>query len=102
MSSCCSYIINSKKEKDDVCFLNLNKHCLNNNGIIVIEKNISQPDLILNKLRESIIKALNPKGSEETKDGMDCALCAIDIKNLQVDIASANNSVVLSVIYFHY
>ena len=60
---------------------------------IVIERNITQPDLILNKLREEIIKALNPKGSEEeTKDGMDCVLCAFDFEKLQLRYAAANNS----------
>ncbi len=60
---------------------------------IVIEKKIISPDLVLNELRSEIIHSLNKQGNEETKDGMDCALCAIDTKNLELQIASANNSV---------
>lgn len=60
---------------------------------IVIEKEITSPELVLNELRKEIIQSLNKQGNEETKDGMDCALCAIDTKNLEVQVASANNSV---------
>jgi serine phosphatase RsbU (regulator of sigma subunit)/lipopolysaccharide biosynthesis regulator YciM len=60
---------------------------------IVIEKKITSPELVLNELRGEIIHSLNKQGQEETKDGMDCTLCAIDINNLQLQIASANNSV---------
>jgi serine phosphatase RsbU (regulator of sigma subunit)/lipopolysaccharide biosynthesis regulator YciM len=60
---------------------------------IVIEKEITSPELVLGELRGEIIRSLNKQGQEETKDGMDCALCAIDLKNLQVQVASANNSV---------
>ncbi len=60
---------------------------------IVIEKKIVSPDLVLNELRKEIIQSLNKQGSEETKDGMDCVICAIDLKNLEVQISAANNSV---------
>ncbi|MGZ3864415.1 MAG: SpoIIE family protein phosphatase [Bacteroidia bacterium] len=60
---------------------------------IVIEKKITSPEMVLNELRGEIIRSLNKKGQEETKDGMDCALCAIDIKNLQLQLATANNTV---------
>src|SRR5438132_365051 len=36
----------------------------------VIGKKIIRPDLILNQQRDSIIKSLNPTGTEESKDGM--------------------------------
>lgn len=60
---------------------------------IVIEKKIMQPDLVLNELRKEIIHSLNQQGSEETKDGMDCALCCIDTTTLEIRIAAANNPV---------
>ncbi len=60
---------------------------------IVIEKNITQPDLVLNELRREIIQSLNQQGSEETKDGMDGTFCCIDINALSVQIAAANNPV---------
>jgi serine phosphatase RsbU (regulator of sigma subunit) len=59
---------------------------------IVIEKKISSPDLILNEARKDIIKALNPGGHEDAKDGMDCILFALDLNTLVLEYASANNS----------
>jgi serine phosphatase RsbU (regulator of sigma subunit)/Tfp pilus assembly protein PilF len=59
----------------------------------IIENEILQPELILNKIREEIITVLNPEGSEEeSKDGMDCVLCAYDIETKQLQYAAANNS----------
>lgn len=60
----------------------------------VIERKITRPDRILNDVRDNIIKALNPeKSDKESKDGMDCALCAIDLKNYTMQAACANNPV---------
>ena len=57
---------------------------------VVNEKNILQPDLILNELRKKIIKALRQKGEVmENKDGMDISLCAIN--NQTVLFSGANN-----------
>ena len=60
---------------------------------IVIEKKITQPDLVLNELRREIIQSLNQQGSEETKDGMDGSFCCIDTNALNIQIAAANNPV---------
>ena len=60
---------------------------------IVIEKHITQPDLVLNELRKEIIHSLNQQGGEETKDGMDCSLCCIDTTALDIQVAAANNCV---------
>lgn len=58
------------------------------------EKKIIQPDLVLNQVREDIIKALNPEGTEEErKDGMDAVFCRFDFKNLKMDFACANNPI---------
>src|ERR1700757_4663035 len=59
---------------------------------VTIEKKISQPDLVLNEARKDIIKALNPTGTEDAKDGMDCILACFDFKKLQLQYAAANNS----------
>jgi tetratricopeptide (TPR) repeat protein len=56
------------------------------------EKQILRPDLVLNNVREGIIKALNPEGSEVTsQDGMDAVLCCFDFKRKKVQVACANN-----------
>lgn len=59
---------------------------------IVIERGVAAPDQILNETRKSIIKALNPGGYEEAKDGMDCTLCVFDRKKGTLQYASANSS----------
>lgn len=66
----------------------LNISFLNGN---VIERGLKNPSDILNEQRKEIIKALNPNGNENSKDGMDCALCAFDLKNNSVEFALANN-----------
>lgn len=58
-----------------------------------INKNTSRPDIVLNEVKDGIIKALNPEGSaEESKDGMDAVLCKLDHKNMKLQYAAANNS----------
>lgn len=60
---------------------------------IINENKITRPDLILNSIRTEIINVLNVEGSlEESKDGMDAVLCKLDIKNMKLEYASANNS----------
>ena len=64
---------------------------------IMIEKNITRPDQILNQLRDEIIAALNPDGSaEESKDGMDISLCCFDFKTNTLEYASANNGIYIA------
>ncbi len=49
---------------------------------------------ILDRLRESVINALNQAGGEnegQTKDGMDMALCILDISTLELQFSGANN-----------
>ena len=62
---------------------------------LIIEKGILMPDQILNEARKEIIRSLNPEGGDESKDGMDCILCAIDFKNNKMQYACANNSLYL-------
>lgn len=65
---------------------------------IVIEKNIRRPDLILNALRNEIIKSLNQQGAvEERKDGMDISFCKLipsrNSLGYKLECASANNPI---------
>ncbi|MEO6884028.1 MAG: SpoIIE family protein phosphatase, partial [Bacteroidia bacterium] len=61
---------------------------------IVVEKNILEPNKIMDELRQNIIHALNPEDTqEEAKDGMDMVLCAFDFKNKKLKLAAANNPV---------
>jgi serine phosphatase RsbU (regulator of sigma subunit) len=58
----------------------------------IIEKNLVSPNEILDNTRKGIIASLNPEGSEEeSKDGMDCVLCAYDFENMKLEFACANN-----------
>ena len=67
----------------------LNISYLNGN---IIERGIRLPHDILNAQRTEIINALNPHGStEDSKDGMDCVLCAYDFSKMILYFSSANN-----------
>ena len=59
---------------------------------LAVDKKITHPNLLLNALRDEIIKALNPEGSEvESKDGMDAVLCSFDMEKAVLQFACANN-----------
>lgn len=63
---------------------------------IVIKPEVNHTDIVLNELREGVIKSLNQEGKEfETKDGMDIALIAYDYKNKIVEFSGANNPLYL-------
>jgi tetratricopeptide (TPR) repeat protein len=62
----------------------------------VIERRVTQPDLIFNNVREEIIHALNHDGStNDAKDGMDAILCSFDFKNMKMELVAANNPVII-------
>jgi serine phosphatase RsbU (regulator of sigma subunit) len=59
---------------------------------ITIERKISSPNEILDTLRNEIISALNPEGTEaEARDGMDAVMCRFDFAAGKLDFAAANN-----------
>lgn len=63
---------------------------------IVTEGGETRPDIVLNLLREKIIKALEQKGIDaEQKDGMDIALCAWNKKTNVLQYAGAYNPLCL-------
>lgn len=62
---------------------------------IVVENKIFDAATILNKLREKIIHALEQKGEEQRKDGMDIALCVWNKVTNTLDFAGANNALMI-------
>jgi serine phosphatase RsbU (regulator of sigma subunit) len=59
---------------------------------IVIKSNDITPDIVLNSLRESIIKSLKQVGHEgESRDGMDVSMIAFDKAQSTISFAGANN-----------
>ncbi len=64
----------------------------------VVSHGIPHSNKLLNTLREHVMKALHQNGSlEEQKDGIDLALCIIDLEKKQIEFSGANNPL----IYFH-
>lgn len=60
---------------------------------VINENKVTRPDLVLNALREEIIHVLSPEdASEENKDGMDAVLCKLDLENMRLEYAAANNA----------
>ncbi|MFP4046391.1 MAG: SpoIIE family protein phosphatase [Bacteroidales bacterium] len=60
---------------------------------IVNKEGVTEPDKILNKLRESIIENLHQEGKlYEQKDGMDVAILQLDQAAGKVKFSGANNS----------
>jgi serine phosphatase RsbU (regulator of sigma subunit) len=65
------------------------------NETVIMEK-ISEPHLILTRLREKIIKALGQKGTEwEVKSGMDGSIISYDQKNKTLIFSGAFNPMYL-------
>jgi len=63
---------------------------------MVNKKEIVQPAQALNELRNQIKSSLHQKGIDgEAKDGMDIALCTINMKTWQLNYAGANNPLLL-------
>ncbi|PLX00271.1 MAG: hypothetical protein C0594_15890 [Marinilabiliales bacterium] len=63
---------------------------------IVNDRNITDSDMILNSLRESVINALQQKGQDgEQKDGMDMALSTLNLDTNELQFSGANNPLYL-------
>ncbi len=63
---------------------------------IIVRQNILSPEIILDKMRDRIINALNQSGSvSKNKDGMDIAICRFNRKNKQLLFSLANNNLYL-------
>jgi phosphoserine phosphatase RsbU/P len=62
----------------------------------VIRERITEPDLILNRLREKIIEALGQKGNTwDVKDGMDGSIISYDLASRKLVYSGAFNPVYL-------
>lgn len=60
-------------------------------NIIVEERKITNPGLILSELNRAIKKSLKQDGQKDsTKDGMDAAICTIDLSTKELFYAGAN------------
>jgi ligand-binding sensor domain-containing protein/serine phosphatase RsbU (regulator of sigma subunit) len=63
---------------------------------IVNKEYVTQPAVILRKLRKEVIRSLHQRGVRgEQKDGMDIAVCSIDFANWKMQFAGANNPLYL-------
>jgi serine phosphatase RsbU (regulator of sigma subunit) len=63
---------------------------------IISEHQITEPDKILNKLRQYIISTLHQQGKlYEPKDGMDISIIQLDFKEKKLKFSGANTSVCL-------
>jgi len=63
---------------------------------IVNKDKITEPDIILNRLREKVIEALQQQGiSGEARDGMDIAIISIDKTDNRLSYAGAYNPLIM-------
>jgi serine phosphatase RsbU (regulator of sigma subunit) len=63
---------------------------------IVKGNSITQPNMIINHLRDMVKTTLSQTGKEgESKDGMDIAICSIDLKSNRLEYAGAYNPLYL-------
>ncbi|MEN8228109.1 MAG: SpoIIE family protein phosphatase [Bacteroidota bacterium] len=63
---------------------------------IVLRREITQANLVLNELRKQIKNSLRQYGGrDESKEGIDMALCALDLKNNMMQYSGANNPLYL-------
>jgi serine phosphatase RsbU (regulator of sigma subunit) len=62
----------------------------------IVSKCIPRANTILNRLRENVMKALHQTGEvTENKDGMDIALCVIDLEKMELEFSGAFNPLYL-------
>ncbi len=64
--------------------------CANAMNRSIKEFNLKQPGEILDKVTELVIESFE-KGEEIIKDGMDIALCSLDVTNRKLNFGGANN-----------
>ncbi|MCK5464324.1 MAG: SpoIIE family protein phosphatase, partial [Bacteroidales bacterium] len=58
----------------------------------IVNKQIPRANTILNRLRENVMKALHQTGdNSEHKDGMDIALCVVDLDEMKMEFSGAFN-----------
>jgi serine phosphatase RsbU (regulator of sigma subunit) len=58
----------------------------------IVSKCVPRANVILNRLRENVMKALHQTGTiTENKDGMDIALCVFDLDRMEMEFSGAFN-----------
>lgn len=57
---------------------------------IIRRKDVNSPVTALNLLRENVIRSLKQEVSSEVKDGLDIAMCAINLDTLELEYAGSN------------
>ena len=63
---------------------------------VVQRREVTQANQVLNELRKQIKNALRQHGArDESKDGIDMALCVVDLKNNTMQYSGANNPLYL-------
>jgi len=63
---------------------------------IIIKKNITNPALVLDNLKENVVNSLHQTNEVgKPKDGIDLAICVIDYKAMKLEYAGAYNPVYL-------
>ncbi len=63
---------------------------------IVNKSDHTEANIILNQLRANVVQSLHQRGEEgEQKDGMDLALCVIDVKLKKIQYAGAYNPLIM-------
>lgn len=63
-------------------------------GSIVNTDGITKADLILEKMNDAVVKVLKQETEGFSQDGMDMALCVIDLENKTVEYAGAKNPLI--------
>jgi serine phosphatase RsbU (regulator of sigma subunit) len=68
-----------------------------NNSLVrtVNEFKLSQPNEVLDKLRELVVESFKAQGERDVKDGMDLALVSLDPKTKKLMYSGANNPLVV-------
>jgi len=60
---------------------------------IIMARHITAPDQILNELHQGVVKSLK-QDQNQIRDGMDIALCSVDLKNHILEFAGAKNPLI--------
>ncbi|MDO9000909.1 MAG: SpoIIE family protein phosphatase [Bacteroidota bacterium] len=60
---------------------------------IIINREIKEPNLILDELKKSIVTSLNKNSDMSQTDGMDISLIVVDSTKNEINYAGANNSI---------
>ncbi len=69
--------------------------CISFLNEITRDSRIIKPNEVFTKLKKEIVLSLNPEDAIHTRDGMDAVLCRFDFKNMKMQMACANNPVLI-------